>query len=334
MVFLAAILAAVVYLMVTKRDDINLASGDDDERIEPSERWESSAEKRFIGLGASAAAVALTIGLMTVASATGLAKSPSAATLLESDEAGGAAAADTGPTPAPGASSVTVDVTLSEWAIVPSVTSAKAGAITFKIKNAGPAKRHEFIILKTDLAPDALPLARDKSLNESGTGVTSPGEGGILAVGKSESVTVNMAPGNYVFVDNIVESGLVHWANKAYATLIVEPSTASPNPVSTASASAAAPTASAPPTISTTGSAPGGTAHATAKAAPGLTCTIVYVHPSGKTSVAAGLDPAVVGPDGVASWSWLISATTTPLGDGTVTVTCGGVSASAPIKIG
>jgi hypothetical protein len=288
----------------------------------------------LIGWGAAAGAIALTIAVMAGASATGLAKSPSAATLAESEDAAAPAAADSGPTPAPGASVTTVDVTLSEWTIVPSVTSAKAGPITFNIKNAGPANRHEFIILKTDLAPDALPLARDKSLNESGPGVTSPGEGGILAPGKTESVTVTMTPGKYVFVDNIVESGLVHWQKKAYATFTVQPSAASSKPVSGGAVTVAAPTASAPPTITVTGGAPGANAHATAKAAPGLTCTIVYTHPSGKASTSAGLDPVVVGSDGTASWTWPISAGTKPLGNGNVTITCGGISASVPIKIG
>ncbi len=229
LIFLALILAAVIYLMVTKEDEI--VDEDRDSVDEPSdsprrpetvEEAETTSRERAIGVGGVAAAVALTITIMIVASATGLAKSPSAATLAESDDAGGSVAAPA-PTLAPGKTAAVVDVTLSEWSIVPNVATAKAGAVTFNIKNAGPSNRHEFIILKTSIAPDALPLAKDKSLNESGPGVTSPGEGGILAVGKSESVTVTMTPGTYVFVDNIVETGLVHWTKKAFGTFTVVP---------------------------------------------------------------------------------------------------------------
>jgi hypothetical protein len=77
----------------------------------------------------------------------------------------------------------------------------------------------------------------------------------------------------------------------------------------------------------------GATATLTASAIRGLTCTIVYIHPSGKTSVAAELIPKVVGSDGLVSWSWLISPGTAPVGIGKVTVTCNGVSAEAPIAI-
>ena len=178
--------------------------------------------KHLLGWAGIAATIALTIAVMALASATGLAKTPAAGT-LEAEESGGAAATDSITGPPAGASSATVDVTLSEWSITTSVTSAKAGAITFNIQNTGPAKSHEFIILKTDIAPDALPTAKDKSLNESGKGITSPGEGGILAVGKKQTISITMTPGKYVFVDNIVEKGLVHWDKKAYATFTVQP---------------------------------------------------------------------------------------------------------------
>jgi peptide/nickel transport system substrate-binding protein len=53
--------------------------------------------------------------------------------------------------------------------------------------------------------------------------IAGPGESGELPAGKKQTVTVNMAPGKYVFVDNIVERGLVHWEKKAYATFTVQP---------------------------------------------------------------------------------------------------------------
>lgn len=181
-----------------------------------------NSRKRLLGWAAIAGTLTLTVGAMALASATGLAKSPSAAT-LESEESGGSAAADGHATPAAGPLSATVDVTLREWSIAPSATSAKAGVITFNVKNEGPANNHEFIILKTDTAPEALPTLSDHSLNESARGITSPGESSELGVGKAQVVRVNMTPGKYVFVDNIVERGLVHWEKNAYATFTVQP---------------------------------------------------------------------------------------------------------------
>lgn len=183
--------------------------------------------KRLLGWAGIVVAIAITGSAMGIASATGLAKTPSTST-LEAEEPGGNAPADSSDTAGStdtadtAASSATVDVTLSEWSIKPSVTSAKAGAITFNIQNTGPAMSHEFIILKTDKAPESLPTLRDKSLDEEGSG-TSPGEGKILGVGKTQTITVNMTPGKYVFVDNIVERNLVHWEKKAYATFTVQP---------------------------------------------------------------------------------------------------------------
>lgn len=77
----------------------------------------------------------------------------------------------------------------------------------------------------------------------------------------------------------------------------------------------------------------GATASLTARANPGANCTIVYTHPSGKTSVATGLEPKPAGSDGTVTWSWGISTNTKPVGNGSVTVTCDGKSAETPIVI-
>ena len=104
--------------------------------------------KRLVGWAGIVAVIAMTASTMVIASATGLAKSPSAST-LEEEEPGGNAVENSTDTADPAASSATVDVTLKEWSIIPSVTSANAGAITFNIQNSGQSRSHEFIILKT-----------------------------------------------------------------------------------------------------------------------------------------------------------------------------------------
>jgi hypothetical protein len=66
---------------------------------------------------------------------------------------------------------------------------------------------------------------------------------------------------------------------------------------------------------------------------PGASCSIVYIHPSGKVSTQGGLTPKAAGADGSVSWTWLISPQTVPTGTGTVTVTCGSDKESASITI-
>jgi uncharacterized cupredoxin-like copper-binding protein len=177
-----------------------------------------SQRKRLLGWIGIVAVVIFTALSMLGASAIGVAKTPTTAT-LEEEDAGGAAAVDT----PSGPSTATIDVTLSEWAITPSVSSVKAGVVTFNVKNSGPSKTHECIILKTDIAPDSLPTLSNHSLNEDGDGITSPGESHVLQVGGQQAVTVDMTPGKYVFVDNITEDGTIHWEKKAYAVFTVTP---------------------------------------------------------------------------------------------------------------
>ncbi len=336
LIFLTAILVMVIYLVVTRSDEPGHVGA------APPGRPQDLEELKRFGWIAIAVTVAVTVGAMATASATGIAKSPSAETLAESDDAGGPSV--DAPTPAPGAAASTVNVTLSEWSITTSVDTATAGAVTFNITNTGPANSHEFIILKTDLAPDALPLAKDKSLNESGAGITSPGEGGVLAPGKKQTITITMTPGKYVFVDNIVERGLVHWEKKAYATFTVQGGAAVGAATAPAAQSAPIttsvptptppppPPAVADPRLAIVGGKLGATASATMHTAPGTSCTIIYLHPAGKVSTAKGLGPKTAGTDGVVGWTWLISKGT-GVGTGSVTVTCGAERASSPIVI-
>lgn len=51
----------------------------------------------------------------------------------------------------------TVNVELGEWFVSADSASVTAGSITFDVSNSG-GKSHEFIIIQTDLAPDALSL--------------------------------------------------------------------------------------------------------------------------------------------------------------------------------
>ena len=100
----------------------------------------------------------------------------------------------------------TVEVTLQEFAVIPAETSAPLGEVTFDVTNTGPEDIHEFVVFATDLAPDALPTNPDGSVDESGAGVELIGEIEDIAVDETQSTTMALEAGSYVFVCNILES--------------------------------------------------------------------------------------------------------------------------------
>jgi uncharacterized cupredoxin-like copper-binding protein len=110
-----------------------------------------------------------------------------------------------------GTTGATVNVTLQEFAVVPDPTSAAAGDVTFHVTNDGPDDVHEFVIIRTDLAPDALPTGEDGSVEEEGEGMEVVDEIEDIPVGESQDLTVPLDAGNYVLICNIVESGEVHY---------------------------------------------------------------------------------------------------------------------------
>ena len=111
----------------------------------------------------------------------------------------------------PSADATTVNVTLQEFSVLPDPATAPAGDVTFTVTNDGPDDIHEFVIFKTDLAPDALPTAEDGSVDEAGEGVELIDEIEDIPVGESQDVTVTLDAGSYVLICNIVESGEVHY---------------------------------------------------------------------------------------------------------------------------
>jgi uncharacterized cupredoxin-like copper-binding protein len=118
-----------------------------------------------------------------------------------SDDDGG----ETGATGAATGGGTTVAVTVQEFAVIPAASSAPAGDVTFDVTNEGPDDTHEFVVFKTDLAPDALPTASDGSVDETGEGVELIDEIEDIAVGDTPTLTVSLDAGSYVFICNIVE---------------------------------------------------------------------------------------------------------------------------------
>ena len=118
------------------------------------------------------------------------------------------AACSSGPTAGP------VAATVKEWQIDLSSTTLKAGSITFNISNKGD-KQHEFVIRKTDLTSDKLPLNADGEISEDAPELTAVGDPSEVADIKSGSsdrnITVNLQPGHYVIFCNLHVDDLLHY---------------------------------------------------------------------------------------------------------------------------
>ena len=138
----------------------------------------------------------------------------SAAAVLSLVSAGCSSGDDAGTTGASGVSGASgeqtgaagaIAVKLQEYAIIPGAASATAGTVTFDVTNAGPDDVHEFVVIKTDLAPDALPTNKDGTVDEEAAGLEPQGEVEDVAVGDTQSLTLDLSAGNYVFICNIYE---------------------------------------------------------------------------------------------------------------------------------
>ena len=125
-----------------------------------------------------------------------------------------------------GGGGTTVEVTLQEFAVLPAEDSAPAGDVTFSVANEGPEDTHEFVVFRTDLAPDALPTAPDGSVDEEGEGVELIDEIEDITVGDSPTLTVPLEAGSYVLICNIVEDEedetIVHYQQGMRAGFTVE----------------------------------------------------------------------------------------------------------------
>jgi uncharacterized cupredoxin-like copper-binding protein len=101
------------------------------------------------------------------------------------------------------AEATTIDVTVQEFAVIPAQDSAPAGTITFNVENMGPNDVHEFVVIKTDLAPDALPTDENGAVEEAGEGMEVIDEIEDIPVGDTPSLTVDLDAASYVLICNI-----------------------------------------------------------------------------------------------------------------------------------
>lgn len=120
-------------------------------------------------------------------------------------------------TPA-GSGGTTVTATLKEWAITLSSAEFPAGNVTFNLTNNGE-KEHEFIVRKTDLKADSLPVNASGDdagrINEEApelSEVGSPSEVAVVPPGTTGlSLRLTLQPGHYVLFCNLKVDTLLHY---------------------------------------------------------------------------------------------------------------------------
>ena len=98
-----------------------------------------------------------------------------------------------------------VAVTLQEFAVSADPATAAAGTVTFDVTNEGPDDVHEFVVVKTDLGITELPTDDKGAVEEEGEGLEPVDEIEDIAVGSTETLTVDLVAGNYVLFCNIYD---------------------------------------------------------------------------------------------------------------------------------
>ncbi|MGZ5288558.1 MAG: cupredoxin domain-containing protein [Actinomycetota bacterium] len=78
-------------------------------------------------------------------------------------------------------------------------TTAPAGTVTFTVVNEG-VKKHEFVILSTDVMAADLPLKGDEVVEDDYNAIDEIGE---LPPGETHTLTVDLEPGHYALICNL-----------------------------------------------------------------------------------------------------------------------------------
>jgi uncharacterized cupredoxin-like copper-binding protein len=96
-----------------------------------------------------------------------------------------------------------VPVRLRDFKLTTKVEKVPAGFVTFRVHNVGPST-HEFVVARTDVAADALPL-RGSSLavNEDSKKLRAVGELGEVRLDATRDLTLNLKAGRYALYCNL-----------------------------------------------------------------------------------------------------------------------------------
>jgi len=114
-----------------------------------------------------------------------------------------------------------IDVALTTYKMDMSSTSASAGDIVFHVHNDATDLVHEFVIFRTDLPADQLPLNDEGAVDEEGPGVTHVDEVEVEP-GQAADLAVNLPAGNYVMICNINDNNEMHYAHGMYQAFTVK----------------------------------------------------------------------------------------------------------------
>jgi uncharacterized cupredoxin-like copper-binding protein len=95
------------------------------------------------------------------------------------------------------------NVLLKDFEVQQETTVVPAGTVSFLVRNQGPTT-HEVIVVRTDLAPDKLPLQPDGlTVDEEKRGVDFLEEVEGLDIDDRETLILDLAPGRYVLYCNL-----------------------------------------------------------------------------------------------------------------------------------
>jgi uncharacterized cupredoxin-like copper-binding protein len=111
-----------------------------------------------------------------------------------------------------------VEVGLSTFGIALSTNSAKAGNVTFVVKNNATDQTHEFVVAQTDLPADQIPVSPDTHLVDEAS-LTVVGEVEDVDSGAIKRVTLDLKPGRYVLLCNLAS----HYQSGMHTEFTVTP---------------------------------------------------------------------------------------------------------------
>jgi len=95
------------------------------------------------------------------------------------------------------------NVLLEDFEVRQEAAVVPAGTVSFRIRNQGPTT-HEVIVVRTELAPDKLPLQDDGlTVDEEGEGIKFLEEVDGLDIDDRETMVLDLAPGHYVLYCNL-----------------------------------------------------------------------------------------------------------------------------------
>lgn len=97
----------------------------------------------------------------------------------------------------PAAAAATVSVRLTEFRVIPSTSTARAGSVTFVVRNRGKLV-HEFVVLRTTRRPGALPVVGGKAKEIGRVGAVRN-----IQPGQTRRLTLTLRRGSYVLLCNV-----------------------------------------------------------------------------------------------------------------------------------